>query len=79
MLLKDALGGPVLVAVVVAPGGPVDAEALKERCARALGVHARPKAVITVPSLPRNDAGKIQREVLRRKMRLGTPDKAEPA
>ncbi len=79
VLLKDALGGPVLVAVVVAPGGPVDAEALKERCARALGVHARPKAVITVPSLPRNDAGKIQREVLRRKMRLGTPDKAEPA
>jgi len=29
--------------------------------------------------LPRNAAGKIQRDVLRKKLRLGTPDKAEPA
>jgi len=80
VVVPDAIGAPILVAVIVAPQG-ADAAALRERCLRKLGANCQPKGVVTVPSLPRNAAGKIERELLRSKVRMGqkSADTAPPA
>lgn len=53
-------GRMALVAAVVAPQ-PVDKEALKKRCHDRLGAALVPKGVFQLPSLPRNEAGKVMR------------------
>ncbi len=70
VVVSDAIGAPILVAVIVAPQG-ADVEALRQRCLRKLGANCQPKGVVTVASLPRNAAGKIERDVLRSRVRLG--------
>lgn len=68
--VADDLGAPMLVAVIVAPNG-ADAQALMKRCADRLGANCQPRGVVTVPGLPRNAGGKIQRDVLRSQLRVG--------
>jgi acyl-coenzyme A synthetase/AMP-(fatty) acid ligase len=68
--VPDELGAPMLVAVIVAPSG-ADVQALMKRCAERLGGNCQPRGVVTVPALPRNAGGKIQRDLLRSQMRVG--------
>ncbi|MES2975778.1 MAG: class I adenylate-forming enzyme family protein [Pseudomonadota bacterium] len=79
VVVPDAIGAPILVAVIVAPQG-ADAEALRQRCLAKLGANCQPRGVVTVPALPRNAAGKIERETLRSKVRMGAkPEGQAPA
>lgn len=67
---------PMLVAVVVASGN-LDIDALKQRC-RMLGPSCVPKLVVRAKKLPRNQAGKIMRDELRRNLRVHRADSAAP-
>lgn len=57
------LGQPVLVAVIVAPGG-ADGQALRARCAR-IGPGLQPSLIVRSKQLPHNAAGKIERDKVR--------------
>jgi malonyl-CoA/methylmalonyl-CoA synthetase len=59
----DARRGEVPVAYVVTDG-EVDADALREACARSLASFKVPRGFVTVATLPRNALGKIQKNLL---------------
>ena len=58
--------GQRIVAHVVCPEGPVDAEAVMEFVGDRLSRHKRPREVVVVDELPRNAMGKVQKARLRR-------------
>jgi acyl-coenzyme A synthetase/AMP-(fatty) acid ligase len=70
VLGADEAGAPLLVAVVVA-SGDVDARALSQRCESVLGANCAPRAVVKVPSLPRDAIGQIARKTLQSQLRPG--------
>jgi carnitine-CoA ligase len=55
----------IVVFVVPAEGRAVDAAAVSERCAAALGRAAEPSEVRSVDALPRTESGKVAKGVLR--------------
>jgi acyl-coenzyme A synthetase/AMP-(fatty) acid ligase len=63
VLVHDRLGLPVLGAAVEA-SGHFDAQAARQRCRAALGENMTPKDIVQMDSLPRNAAGKVQRDVV---------------
>ncbi|ROZ72141.1 class I adenylate-forming enzyme family protein [Ramlibacter sp. WS9] len=63
VLLHDRLGLPVLGAAVEASGN-FDAQAARQRCRAALGENMTPRDIVQMDSLPRNAAGKVQRDEL---------------
>ncbi|MBG9388111.1 class I adenylate-forming enzyme family protein [Caenimonas aquaedulcis] len=60
-----------ILVVVVAAREPVDKEAIVQRCGDQLGAAWRPRAIVRVDKLPRNEAGKVMRERLRKNIRFG--------
>jgi acyl-CoA synthetase (AMP-forming)/AMP-acid ligase II len=70
----DPRWGERIVAVVVAPDGPVDEDALRTFCREHLADYKVPRAVVDWPdALPRNSMGKLQRFVVERAVRDGAP------
>ena len=59
----DARRGEVPVAYIV-PDGDVDADALREACARSLASFKVPRGFVRVDALPRNALGKVQKHLL---------------
>ena len=59
----DARRGEVPVAYIV-PDGDVDADGLREACARALASFKVPRGFVRVDALPRNALGKVQKHLL---------------
>jgi malonyl-CoA/methylmalonyl-CoA synthetase len=59
----DSVRGEVPVAYLVTDG-VVDAEALRDRCARGLASFKVPRAFVRVEALPRNALGKVQKHLL---------------
>jgi malonyl-CoA/methylmalonyl-CoA synthetase len=57
--------GEAVVAVLVPAGDPVSESAVRVALADKLARFKQPKAVINVPTLPRNAMGKVQKKVLR--------------
>jgi o-succinylbenzoate---CoA ligase len=55
----------VTAIVVMRPGAPEDAEALRTHCAGQLAGYEVPKSFVFVPDLPRTASGKLMRSVLR--------------
>ena len=64
--LPDAEWGEVVAAfVVLRPGEPASAEALKRFCGERIAGYKKPRVVEFVESLPRNQAGKVTKNALR--------------
>jgi acyl-CoA synthetase (AMP-forming)/AMP-acid ligase II len=64
--VPDGLGGEaVTAAVVLVPDATLDVAALRRLVADRIGVHATPRRVIALDSLPRNPNGKIDKPALR--------------
>ena len=63
-LPHPSLGEEVVAAIVVAPGAPRDANALLARLRPILGSRRTPRRLWFVDSLPRTEAGKLQRSAL---------------
>jgi malonyl-CoA/methylmalonyl-CoA synthetase len=59
----DGVRGEVPVAYVVTEG-EVDAEVLRQACARSLASFKLPRAFVRVDALPRNALGKVQKHLL---------------
>lgn len=59
----DARRGEVPVAYIVSEG-PLDADALRAACARALASFKVPRGFVRVEALPRNALGKVQKHLL---------------
>jgi malonyl-CoA/methylmalonyl-CoA synthetase len=59
----DARRGEVPVAYIV-PDGELDADGLREACARALASFKVPRGFVRVDALPRNALGKVQKHLL---------------
>lgn len=72
LTVPGRLEAPVLLAAVVS-SGPLDAQAIKQRCRDALGGHAVPRFVLPIKALPRNEGGKVDREKLRRRIKTRAP------
>jgi acyl-coenzyme A synthetase/AMP-(fatty) acid ligase len=68
VLVHDRLGLPVLAAAVEA-SGHFDTHAARQRCRAALGENMTPKDIVQMDSLPRNTAGKVQRNELASQLR----------
>ena len=60
----DSIWGEVVTAFVI-PDGPLRAEDLVEFCRPLLADFKLPQRIVQVDQLPRNEAGKLQRQVLR--------------
>ncbi len=58
--------GQRIVAHVVCPDGPVDAQEVMDFVGERLSKHKRPREVVVVDELPRNAMGKVQKARLRR-------------
>ncbi len=70
----DYWGEAVTAFVVLAPGQSVTADALRERCARALSRYKLPKEFNFVDALPKNASGKILHRELRDSVNRGNYD-----
>jgi long-chain acyl-CoA synthetase len=70
----DAYWGETVVAVVEPrPGEVPTRHGLTERCLAALPRHACPRAILTIPALPRTPLGKIARAAVRAGVLAGDP------
>ncbi len=63
VLIQDRLGLPALAAAVEV-SGHFDVQAARQRCRAALGENLTPRDIVQMESLPRNAAGKVQRDEL---------------
>jgi acyl-CoA synthetase (AMP-forming)/AMP-acid ligase II len=66
----EILGQSVFAAIVLEPGGKLDARAVKAHCHQRLAAYKIPKKVAFFEELPRTSSGKIQRHKLATKVGL---------